>query len=869
MRTKRWMTWMTAVIAFAALFLLPAVMMAQMNATGSIAGYITDDGKEPLPGATIIVTSPTMLGIRQALADSTGYYKVSALPPGRFMVVVDLDQFNKAIRDGVELNVGAMIRLDFALTTKKLTEEEIVVTADAPVVETEKTTVDTVITSNILDALPILGRNFMESVNILPGVTESTYGTSISGSRDTDKNYNIDGADNVDIAQGKVLSGGYSYQEDRPFMSFDQEAIQELSVGLGNFSADVGFGSGGFINVVTKSGSNAYHGSLYFQARNDKWDYKSSYPFESYYFGGSVGGPIVKDKLLFFLSLSPSRTTSGYDPRSWWTRNVPSSVKDGGWSGSAFMKLTYLLNSKNTLHLSANIPWSSRDQRVTLYHIYPDFPLATRKMAGYSLNINETAIISPNVMLESTVAAGYTDNRDVNTSKAHPGWILTYGEQVTATGTNIVDGYFKRTKANWSEKLTLYVDNAMGRHTIFSGVEVRYNGSAQHQEYSEMIASFDPAIYGFDYTSSTITYPYTLKFNQTYIAGYVTDSWAPSKRWTLRPGVRLTRNSYMPKLLVEPRFDFAFVPFNDTKTVIRGGANFYYERVNTYAQQLANQPLAFNSYTIFGMHFEYWSDKYYLIDPNMKYPRTTEFVLGIDRELFKDVSLSANFVYRDFKDQFFTRFINLRDRVTELRDDPNLPVQSFYSNLGNSKYRGLSVILQKRYSHGYQFLLSYSYQYSRGNSNLFLDFSQLQMIEGDYYLYKGDPQLSDYQGRTAYDKPYDFKAFGSVVLPLKFVLSGIFNLTAGSPYTSYSSINGKMVSSYQALRSPYLMNLNLRVEKDFKFGWGVFKLMIDGFNVLNRDNIIEVLADVDDPGYLTPYQISDPRRIQVGARFEF
>ena len=119
----------TVLVLIAALAFLPSVMTAQVNAKGSIAGYVTDDGKEPLPGATVTVTSPTMLGVRQVMADPTGYYKVPALPPGKFKVVVELDQFNKSVRDRIELNVGAMMRLDFALNPKTVTEEEIVVTA--------------------------------------------------------------------------------------------------------------------------------------------------------------------------------------------------------------------------------------------------------------------------------------------------------------------------------------------------------------------------------------------------------------------------------------------------------------------------------------------------------------------------------------------------------------------------------------------------------------------------------------------------------------------------------------------------------------------------------------------------------------------
>jgi hypothetical protein len=124
-------------------------------------------------------------------------------------------------------------------------------------------------------------------------------------------------------------------------------------------------------------------------------------------------------------------------------------------------------------------------------------------------------------------------------------------------------------------------------------------------------------------------------------------------------------------------------------------------------------------------------------------------------------------------------------------------------------------------------------------------------------------------GRTAYDKPYDFKAFGSVLLPLGFMISGVFNLTAGTPYTTFNSDTRQLVSGYQALRSPDLMNLDLRLEKDFRIHKTMVKLQAEAFNLTNRKNVYEVTADVVDPAYNTPWTLGASRRIQFAARFEW
>ena len=385
----------TVLVLIAALAFLPSVMTAQVNAKGSIAGYVTDDGKEPLPGATVTVTSPTMLGVRQVMADPTGYYKVPALPPGKFKVVVELDQFNKSVRDRIELNVGAMMRLDFALNPKTVTEEEIVVTADAPVIEPEKTTISTVITHDILDSLPILGRDFMSSLRILPGVVQAGDFLSISGGRDTEKNYNIDGMDNVDVAQGKALAGGgYSLRTDKSLMNFDQEAIQELSVGTGGYGAETGWGSAGVINVVTKSGSNSHHASLYLDFRNNKLDFDNPTSYQSYHFGGSFSGPLIKDKLLFFLSVTPRYQKDSYDRRSWWMKDVPDNLRSHTGNIGAFLKLTWLLNEKHTLNISAN-PYALNSMRhLTLYRFPGDYPEENNYYDNYSVNAGLTSVFS-------------------------------------------------------------------------------------------------------------------------------------------------------------------------------------------------------------------------------------------------------------------------------------------------------------------------------------------------------------------------------------------------------------------------------------------------------------------------------------------
>ena len=331
----------------------------------------------------------------------------------------------------------------------------------------------------------------------------------------------------------------------------------------------------------------------------------------------------------------------------------------------------------------------------------------------------------------------------------------------------------------------------------------------------------------------------------------------------------------MSEFLIEPRLNVTWDPIGDGKTVLRAGANLYRDRVGDYIQQMLSYPLVTTLYDFGGFGWEEEQTyRRYITSPGITYPKTIEYQLGLDRDLFAGMYVRANYIYRDYKDQIYTRYTNLLDPVTELRDDPTKGLLNELNNGGYAKYKGLTLMLGKRLGTGwYSFLVSYTNQVSNGNSFLFLDMSQHQGILSPQY--KGDAQPADLYGKTVYDKPYDFKAYAAFKLPWGFLVSGIFNVTDGTPYTSYSYDppmyeHPHFVSGYQALRSPQTKNLDLRVEKDFRIkGRFNVKFKLDVFNVFNRDNVLEVLADVDDPDFGMPYDIAPTRRIQFGFRFDW
>jgi hypothetical protein len=366
---------------------------------------------------------------------------------------------------------------------------------------------------------------------------------------------------------------------------------------------------------------------------------------------------------------------------------------------------------------------------------------------------------------------------------------------------------------------------------------------------------------------------YQLALSQSYIGAYLSDMWRLANKLTFNLGVRVSRDSFLKDVVVEPRFGLAYDPVGNGKTVIRGGANLYYDRINMYAQQLANYPMT-TEIMGFADGSTYTTPaafRSYQIDPNVKNPRTTEYNIGLDRQLFAGLVASVSYIYRKYDDELFTEYTNLVNEKTGLRPDPTRGAVTIASNAGWADYKGLLFSVRKAVPGRYQLLASYSYQGSKGNCFLFDNFSQLQMIFDRNGMKEGDIQPSDLSGKTEFDKPYDIKTFGSINLPLGFLVSGVAAWTSGTVYTDYDGQNRVMVSAYQGMRSPYVFTLDLKLQKDFKLG-GARKIavMLEAFNATNRKNVLQVQADVSDPSsYGTPYDMGESRRIQLGTRFTF
>jgi len=268
---------------------------AQTN-TGRISGTITDQAGAVVPNATVTVSDPTRSFSRTTTTDENGFFTVTNLPVGTYSVSAEIQNFKKAVQTGNVLNADGRLTVDFILETGSLTEVVQVVQESGETVNTTSGEVAKVIDTQQVENLALNGRNYYQLLTVIPGAVATTDDAldtnlatntiNINGNRGVSNNLTLDGGNNNN-------AGSNASQINNVGVDF----IQEVKIQTSNFSAEYGRNSGAQVNVITKRGTNQYHGSLFEFLRNDRFDARGAFdaakPFLRYHnYGYSFGGPM-------------------------------------------------------------------------------------------------------------------------------------------------------------------------------------------------------------------------------------------------------------------------------------------------------------------------------------------------------------------------------------------------------------------------------------------------------------------------------------------------------------------------------------------------------------------------------------------------
>lgn len=358
--------------------------------TGSLTGVVTDDEGTPLPGVEVGIASPSLMGTKSFVTRSDGTFRFPAIPPGQYTVTVKIAGFQTLERPGVIINIGKTITVNFEMRPA-MQELEVLVTAPSPMVDTKSSKLTAIYTTDLLENLPV-GRDVFEVIKTAPSVIAGS-GTMVSvhGAVLMQTRYVLDGVDITDPLRGVRALG----------LTFD--AVDEVEMILAGQSAEYAKSSAGFINVVTKSGGNKFTAGLTMTYTAEDF-YKTAIPVEDlnalgvgkptfynyeYEISPVFGGPIIKDKLWFFMNpnLYGRELTPVFVPFTAGNGEFFDTFSNKREEGLAFLKLTFQISDNLKLmsmghyyrsHEKPNSWWNQPKRAWTWSHdvTYPAWTIS-------------------------------------------------------------------------------------------------------------------------------------------------------------------------------------------------------------------------------------------------------------------------------------------------------------------------------------------------------------------------------------------------------------------------------------------------------------------------------------------------------------
>ena len=411
-------------LIWVAILFLPILAAAQGTPAGTIYGYVVDPDRRAIPGVRITVEDPNTAATRTTSTNQQGFYSVPALRPGPYNLTIEANGFATIHQNGVVLEADQQARLDFSLRVGSTTET-ITVEGSAPLLNTSDATVSTLIGNQFVDNMPLNGRSFSSLIDLAPGVvlTPSNFQEqgqfSINGQRPDANYFTVDGvsANLGSAGSGNLFGQGGAGQ--LPAVSAfggmsnlaSLDALQEFRIQTSTFAPEYGRTPGGQVSVVTKSGTNLFHGTAFEYFRNDALDANNWFAdnqglkkpeLRQNDFGGVLGGPFKKDKLFFFgsyegLRVRQPKVADTYVPTLATIQSAPAAVQP---LLNAFPKPNGLNLGNGTAGFSASYSDPSTlnafslrldylpSQRVTIFGRYDYAPSTLDQRAGGSFQSN-------------------------------------------------------------------------------------------------------------------------------------------------------------------------------------------------------------------------------------------------------------------------------------------------------------------------------------------------------------------------------------------------------------------------------------------------------------------------------------------------
>jgi outer membrane receptor protein involved in Fe transport len=608
-----------AAVALAAA--MPAAAQESIN-HASVSGRVTDGQGGVLPGAMVTARQVETDVTASVVTDGGGRFRFPYLRIGGYELMVQMAGFSEAHRR-IALSVGAAFEIPFVLAVEGV-EASVTVSADAPVLESARSQIATTVSVAEVQNLPLNGRNFLDVALLAPGVAppniNSTQlfaetsavpgvGLSIGSQRNLSNSFIVDGLSANDDAAG--LSG----------LPYGMDAVEQFQVITSGGQAELGRALGGYVNVVTRSGTNRLHGTAYGYFRDDALNAANALsgttlPMAQQQYGASVGGPIRRGRSFYFVNAEQRLLDqTGFTSISAATAAlVNARLAAVAYPGQAIATGNYD-SPVDGLHLFGKVDhaFTGRDQLSVRYSLYDVASANSRGAGGLSAPSASAALDNRDqaVSVSNTLTLGA---RTVNETRAQ----FTYSDLValptdpTGPAVSIAGaasfGTFPSSPQGRLNKMFQIVDTIAqqrGAHALRAGVDLVHNDDritfprAVRGSYAfSSLANFLSGTYnnaGFSQTFGDTV----VSQGNTNLGLYVQDEWSATPRLTLNLGLRYDLQ-FLESIdtdtdNVSPRAGFAWTPLESRDLVVRGSAGLYFDRVPLRA--LANALLSADNTT--------------------------------------------------------------------------------------------------------------------------------------------------------------------------------------------------------------------------------------------------------------------------------
>lgn len=874
-------------------FLLAAGAWA--GTTGSLSGTVQSNSGDPLPGVTVTASSPSQIGgERVVLTNAEGDFSLPRLAPGVYSVRFDLDSFVSQQRTDVEIRLDQDTKLFVDLSSGEFSDQ-VLVTAETPVVDTKQTELAQTFTEEYLQKTSVgsTNRTYLNVFGETAGATSRGGNGIVFGSTTDENAYLVDGLDTTD-----PVTATFGVQ-----LNFD--AIEHMSLKTAAFDAEYGRATGGVLSVVTKSGGNDFEGTLDARYRDTSFTEEGEHfdpdlnENEQADYSGTLGGYVVQDKLWFFLAkenFDAERTPSGA-PR-------PTKVD----SQNDMAKLTYQIGDEwNVVGKWQRDPADFDNLYVNNFDSIETAGL--QEQGGDVLQLSTAGVLTDSLLFD---AAYQTQRQELNAFPS-TGDIDTPTITDFGTGANSLNypnaQFSERDRDEFKSSLTYFLDGAAGDHELKAGVEysdlrfLTQNNTVGGLQYGDVFSDI------YLLYLSSVDPPN--EFDGTVQGAYVQDAWQVAPNVTLRLGVRYDEASFDDDFgaqaasidKVQPRLGVAWDITGDGKTVGRISAGRFMHpnalTLPSFARQNAGSPTgvyiscewteinlgeprdqcaANRGGPLFfdplnrdpsGWWFltAFGSGGANSIDPDLNAMYADHYVVSVEREIARRTSLELSYVQKETKDIF------------EDTCDGNLPVPggssscSTYvmSNLDGliREYEGLLLRFESRFKPWLHLRANYAYSKSEGN------IEDTQNAGIDYDIFP-DHYVNTY-GYLSDDRRHRVNVTGYVDLPMKFGIgfSGFwsddfaYSLTRQAAAGSYGTIFVEPRGSFRA-NSNY--QLDLQLSKGFKIGNVEITALAAIFNAFDSERPTSVCQRQEGCGSLShgdPLTFQRPRGYEAGLRLTF